>query len=277
MKRSTRAELAAQTLQIINQGWYDSPQGQRISIAPAITAAVDNTVLYDAVKNPLECPAQPHEPKSAALEVTSESTFEALRRLNHAGAKQLGCLNFASAKNPGGGFLNGAQAQEEALARSSGLYPCLLATPEYYERNRANSSCLYLDLLIASPDVPFFRDDSGQLLEEPVLATVITSPAPNAGAVTRNEPERLAEVESTLRRRAELVLRVAVQQGITDLVLGAWGCGVFSNDPAQVAATFSALLRSDGPYSRHFERIVFAIFDPSETGPNLAAFRNEFP
>src|SRR5260370_38640775 len=108
------------------------------------------------------------------VEVANETTFRGLSRLSASGG-HIGCLNFASAKNPGGGFLSGAQAQEEALARSSALYPCLLRAPDYYERNRANHSAIYLDLVIFSPLVPFFRDDSAALLERPALAAVITA------------------------------------------------------------------------------------------------------
>src|SRR6185312_12808515 len=90
-------------------------------------------------------------------------------------------LNFASAKNPGGGFLGGAKAQEEDLCRCSALYTCQLTQSAYYEVNRATSSMLYTDNIIYSPDVPFFRDDRLQLLDEPFTVSIITAPAPNAG------------------------------------------------------------------------------------------------
>lgn len=275
MKRSHRAEMAKQTVQIIEQGYYLSPSGKRVSIADVVKAMLKGTKLYG--RDPIPpAPAAPAAGQPATVEVTSESSFVALQRLKKSGAAKVGCLNFASARNPGGGFLNGAEAQEEALARASALYESLLAAREYYEANRNQHSSLYLDLLIASPDVPFFRDDEGTLLDEPVSAIVITAPAPNAGAVQQNEPVQIPEIEPTLRRRAELVLRIAALHGVTHLVLGAWGCGVFRNDPAMVARTFRDLLTFDGPYARHFTHITFAIFDPTQTGENLAAFRREF-
>ena len=42
-----------------------------------------------------------------------------------------------------------------------------------------------------------------------------------------------------------MVLAVARDQGHRALVLGAWGCGVFRNDPAQVAAAFAAIRAED--------------------------------
>jgi uncharacterized protein (TIGR02452 family) len=185
-------------------------------------------------------------------------------------------LNFASAKNPGGGFLNGSQAQEEALARASGLYPCLLTAREYYERNRANRSAVYLDLAIFSPQVPFFRDDSGVLLEKPILASVITAPAPNAGAVEQNEPKNVGEIELALKRRTELVLGIAVAHEVKRLVLGAWGCGVFRNDPAIVAKTFSEFLKPPGQFAGAFAEVVFAVYDRSETLATYNAFAQQF-
>jgi uncharacterized protein (TIGR02452 family) len=150
------------------------------------------------------------------------------------------------------------------------LYPCLLAVPEYYERNRACRTALYLDLAIWSPNVPFFRDDGGALLDEPFLTSVITAPAPNAGAVVSNEPERGVEIEPTLRRRASLVLRIAAAREVRRLVLGAWGCGVFRNDPLLVAGTFAHLLRGLGEFAGEFYQVVFAIFDRS---PDTAVVR----
>lgn len=278
MKRSYRAELARQTLVITEQGWYTSRNGHRVSIKEELAGAVRGTRVYD--RGECRMPASDEAPAARAgggvIEVTPESTMAAMQRLHAGGASHIGCLNFASARNPGGGFLNGAQAQEEALARSSGLYPCLMAAWDYYERNRACCSSLYFDLLIASTGVPFFRDDEGHLLDVPVPATVITAPAPNAGAVLFNEPARAPEIEPVLRLRAELVLKVAAMRGITALVLGAWGCGVFRNDPAMVAKAFGDLLKPGHPYAGHFDRVVFAIFDPVGTGENLNAFRKEF-
>ncbi|WP_395739622.1 TIGR02452 family protein [Prosthecobacter sp.] len=274
MKRTTRQVLARQTVAIVQDGHYIASSGCRIDIASAVAAAKAGTRIYDAPLPAIHA-LQSDQP-NARLTVTSESTFAALHRLKQAGHARIGCLNFASAKNPGGGFLNGAEAQEEALSRSSALYDCLLCAPTYYDRNRSHHSCLYLDLIIASPQVPFFRDDGGELLEEPMLATVITAPAPNAGAVSRNEPDRILEVEPTLRRRATQVLHVAVDSGIECLVLGAWGCGVFRNDPRLVARTFAMLLQPGGAFATQFKEVVFAIFDPSGTGPNLHAFKDQF-
>jgi hypothetical protein len=158
----------------------------------------------------------------AEIQVTAESTLEAARRLGG----DVACLVFASARNPGGGFLNGAQAQEESLARSSALYP----------------------------------------------VSFLTAAAPNRAAIARSQAALLPTVPAVLERRAARVLAVAAAHGHRRLVLGAWGCGVFGNDPATVAAAFASALRS----SPWFDEVVFAVLDRQTGTPTRAAFVKEF-
>ena len=183
-------------------------------------------------------------------------------------------LNFASAKNPGGGFLNGAKAKEEDLARCSGLYPCLQTQPTYYEVNRAYESLLYTDHVIYSPKVPWFKTRSrGQLLENIFLASVITAPAPNAGQVLRRDPTAKKDIVISLYRRTKYVLTVARDNGHRSLLLGAWGCGVFRNDPYTVANAFGIWLHSP-EFKNCFDRVVFAVYDPTKEKKIFSAFNN---
>ncbi|MFD9391903.1 TIGR02452 family protein [Streptomyces sp. NPDC060000] len=204
------------------------------------------------------------------VEVTGESSLEAAGRL--AGAGPVAVLNFASARNPGGGYLNGAQAQEEALCRASALYTCLLTAREFYDHHRAHRDPFYTDRVIHSPAVPVFRDDRGRLLDEPYAAGFLTSAAPNAGVVLRTAPERASELPHALAVRAERVLETAAAHGYRRLVLGAWGCGVFRNDPAQVAGAFRALLGPGGRFERTFEHVVFGVLDRTPGAVVLGAF-----
>jgi uncharacterized protein (TIGR02452 family) len=265
--------MARQTVAICEAGSYETPRGQQANIASDLAAAKAGTILYSPEKSPV--PGPPSVKRPTCLSVRNETTFHAITRLTAVGG-HVACLNFASAKNPGGGFLNGSLAQEEALACASGLYPCLLMALEYYERNRAHRSTLYLDLVIYSPRVPFFRDDRGTLLEQPVLASVVTAPAPNTGAIALNEPANLGQVEPTLRRRAGLVLAVAQAHGVDRLVLGAWGCGVFRNDPNLVARIFAEMILSPGRFAGVFAEVVFAVLDRSEPATTYRAFAKQF-
>ncbi|MFD8954989.1 TIGR02452 family protein [Streptomyces xanthophaeus] len=115
--------------------------------------------------------------------------------------------SFAPARNPGGGYACGATAQEEAPCRASTLYETLLEAPEYDEVHRAGRGTFYTDRVIHSPGVPVFRDDRGELPEEPFWAGFLTSQAPDAGTIRRQEPERVAGIQQVFARRAELVLQ----------------------------------------------------------------------
>ncbi len=193
------------------------------------------------------------------------------------GVDELLLLSFASARNPGGGFVNGAKAQEEDLARCSALYACIREQVTYYEANRRTESMLYTDHLVYSPRVPFFQTRSrGPLLERPFTASVITAPAPNAGQALRRDTSAGPAIEAALRRRARAILAVSAERKHRVLLLGAWGCGVFQNDPAMVADAFGAWL--DHPtFAGQFDRVVFAVLDKSANQPTLRAFQQRFP
>ncbi|GAA1545598.1 TIGR02452 family protein [Actinomadura kijaniata] len=278
MSRHPRRAVAQQTVRILDEGGYRAPSGREVRLADQVTDCVRNTVLYRPAELDALLSRSPSIPGvSTRLEVTGETTLAAARRLCADGPADGGMpfvLNFASAKNPGGGFLNGAHAQEEGLARSSGLYASLLAAREYYDFHRAQGDLLYSDHMIYSPGVPVFRDDSGALLEEPYRVAFLTSPAPNRGAIRR--PEQAARVPEVLRERARRLLAVAVARGHRRLVLGAWGCGVFRNDPAEVAGTFAGLLRPGAEFDGRFAHVVFAVWDTAPGAPRQVAFEEAF-
>ncbi|WP_158843801.1 TIGR02452 family protein [Saccharothrix deserti] len=255
--------IARDTVAIAERGSYRVGTGE-VDVRADVAHAVAGTRLY-APDDPLVLP----EPVGdARIDVTNESTLAATRRLGG----DVACLVFASARNPGGGFLNGAQAQEESVARGSALYPCLLAAGDFYAHHRAHAELTYSDRVIYSPSVPVFRDDKGAFLPEPYRVSFLTAAAPNFGAIVRGQPEHVAAVPAVLRRRAARVLRVAAAHGHRRLVLGAWGCGVFGNDPAVVAAAFRTSLRDN----RFFDHVVFAVLDRSRDTPVLAAFADAF-
>ncbi|MCI0456238.1 MAG: TIGR02452 family protein [Gemmataceae bacterium] len=279
MNRSTRMTLARQTVEIGQRGSYALPDGRSVEIGPLVQSCLAATRFYPPEQpeqlrqEVLACPA-PHP--ATVIEVRNETTLAGIARLLAEGCGPVAALNFASAKNPGGGFLNGSQAQEESLARSSALYASLLRAPEYYERHRASPSCLYSDSMILSPNCPIFRADEGELLEQPLAATFITSPAPNAGAIARNTPREVPLIPAALRKRAEYVLALAAHHKHGTLVLGAWGCGVFRNDPALVAQVFADHLGGGGAWSGRFQRIVFSVLDTSAQQETVEAFRRVF-
>lgn len=270
--------IAKETLEIVQRGEYVSKNNVTVQLKPEIQQAISGTRLYTPAELAALLETRQNQKNSGQLpkiEVTPESTAEAARRLYELEKEpQVTALNFASAKNPGGGFINGAKAQEEDLARCSALYDCLLTQREYYDANRAYDSLLYTDYIIYSPQVPFFRDDKLNLLDKPFLSSVITAPAPNAGEFLSREPKGQAKVYEALHLRAGMVLGVAAEQKQRVLVLGAWGCGVFRNNPADVASVFAYWLNHPS-FAGAFDRVVFGIYERDEKRPTLAVFKQK--
>ncbi|WP_017812972.1 TIGR02452 family protein [Paenibacillus shenyangensis] len=290
--REIRSRWAQETLNILESGQYTNPSGRTINIHNQIEHTIHHSQLY----RPHELPAiqhtaelrireytaamdlsDRHQQISNRIECTDESTLAAAERLvvsEH--SQHVLALNFASARNPGGGFLGGSQAQEESLARSSSLYPAIVQMEEMYKHNRQEKSCLYSDYMIYSPDVTIFREDQGQLRDQPYQVSMMTAPAVNAGVVREREPEREHEIEQVMKQRIRYILAVASGQGEENLILGAYGCGVFRNRPEEVARWFRDILLEES-YGLLFRKIVFAILDRSKTGGVMAAFRTVFP
>jgi uncharacterized protein (TIGR02452 family) len=278
MKKSTRAEKAQETLQIIEQGYYRVNQ-EVVNIKASIALTDAESILYRPEDFDTLMPVIAQKAAAATastkIEVINTTVLDAAAAMRHLDGKK-GCLNFASAKNPGGGFLGGAVAQEESLAMSSVLYGTLSKHFEMYEYNRARPTLLYSDHMIWSPDCAVMRDDNGALLAAPYPVSFITSPAVNLGAIMNNRPHERSQTEDVMMRRMDRVLGVFLHHDIRHLLLGAWGCGVFRNDPKDIARYFGSWLLNDGKYSHCFDSITFAVLDKNATGPNITAFREVF-
>jgi uncharacterized protein (TIGR02452 family) len=267
--RIQAASLGQSTRQILADGFYRTVAGHIVDLAPLLAQARAAVRSYPPEVTLLATAVSTYATRIA---VTNETTLAAVRRLSQ-DHHEVAALNFASARHPGGGWLSGAHAQEESLARASGLVACIADDP-MYARHAQSHDALYTSSAIYTPDVPVFRDDAGQLLDAPYLAAFITAPAVNAGVVLARDPSRRGSVTAAMRERIARVLAIATAHGHTALVLGAWGCGVFQNDPAEVAKLFAAAL--DGPFHGTFADVVFAILDTSAERRFIGPFERAF-
>lgn len=265
-----RKAIARETLEILDRGWYDGPAG-RVEIGDDHRASVEKSRFIPAEETPALPPCAGEEKTRFSL--WDCSTVRAVLDLTGQGAEKVGVLNFASAKNPGGGFLNGAMAQEESLAASGGLYKTLTPHEEYYRRNRACGTMMYTGCAIYSPEAVFFRDEKFRLLPRPVTASVLTLPAVNLGQVMQ-KGEDLTAARAAMRGRMARALELFGAMGDRTLVLGAYGCGVFRNDPRQVARWWRELL-AEPAFADRFPRVVFAVLDGSRSQSCRAAFWEE--
>lgn len=271
MNKNYRVEIANKTLEIIKNGFYEY-KGEKIVIDKELEESIENTFTiepndWDAIlKTPIE--------NKFETEIITKncSTIEAIVQEKNG---KICVLNFASAKNPGGGFLGGASAQEESLARSSNLYETQIKNKAMYDFNRNESSFLYSDYMIYSPNVLFWNDDSGNYFEKPLVADIITSPAPNKGAMLQhNRKEEIAATEEVFKNRMDKVLAIALKQKRDTIILGAWGCGVFRNETKDVAHLFKEIITEK--YAGAFKKIVFAIFSNSEKKSSFKCFEDTF-
>ena len=154
-------------------------------------------------------------------------------------------LNFASYKNPGGGFIRGQFAQEEALCHASTLYPVLSHFKyEYDSRLKKLNNGLYNEDFIYSPRVRFLQMGIMELIGN-YHTDVLTYAAPNMFRKSKDNPLYLP----TLEKRMEIAYLIPRVQGANVLILGAWGCGVFMNDTELIAYNWKKLTQKyDGLY-----------------------------
>ncbi len=262
--RSVAASLGRSAVQAAEDGFYFTMSGRKIdwheyvqfacsakeSIPPDAVLPVGKNVGFNETR----------------VGVANETTLGAARRLVERGLRPI-ALNFANGVHPGGGVLEGARAQEEALCRSSALLQTLVGDPMYTEhrkRKRPDST----DWAIYSPDVPVFRMDDGTAIHPPWLLSFITCAAPYAPGIGQPLAGNL------LRKRIHRALEIARSYGYFALVLGAWGCGAFGNDPDRTAVDFRHALENE--FNGAFSDIVFAIADWSLERKFLGPFRDVF-
>lgn len=265
--RGKAAAIAQDTLNILAAGRYANRAGASVPIGQLVEAAVAGTVSYPPDESLPRF--APEADRATTFEVVNGTTLAAARKLVAEGFRPV-ALNFASARNPGGGFIKGARAQEESLCRASALYACI-EHDAMYRHHAQLSGGWYTNYAIYSPDVPVFKDDDGEPLDEPYLCAFVTSPAVNAGVVGGNSGNSIRE---EMCDRVEKVLAIMAGHGHDAAVLGAWGCGVFQNDPGMVADLFAKALR--GRFSGAFAKVVFAVLDSSDERHFIGPFAKRF-
>ena len=225
-----------------------------------IAATVQSAKLYeDGEGRDLPVP----EPRFEQMDISVEriDAAEALVR-----AKGKACvLDFASYRNPGGGYVNGGWAQEEALCAASNLLPILEGLRDvYYTPNRQTMrGGLYSDRAMYLTDVMFTLDGGMKKRDVIVCAAV------NRRFALENHRSE-AECDIDMMHRIHAVLHIAAAHEVDSLILGAFGCGIFGNDPTKVAIVFRDWLEA---HPGQFESVVFAV----PGGPNLDAFKAIFP
>lgn len=291
-----RRRIADETLAAIERGEVQL-QASTYRFHDVVSYSIDNTIFFppdsplttwstSAPPAPSSSPAQLDLRQGSTLQCASALLQELNANVASTGgdSARIGVLSFASATKPGGGFLSGAQAQEESLARASTLYTSLV-TPtanQFYElHKRDRRGGFYSHGIIFSPSVIVLRDDAGAWVP-PHQIEVVTCAAVNAGVVRERavqSPSRDSDVgariESVMRERMARILFLFEQQGLRNIVLGSFGTGVFRNDVSMIADIWFDLLAEGGARFIHsFDRVVFGIIDKRTAERFKAVFQS---
>ena len=151
-------------------------------------------------------------------------------------------LNFASFKEPGGLFLKGSTAQEEALCHESFLYNVLRNFQRsYYDVNNKNlNRGLYKNTALYTPNIIFFKNNRLQICD------VITCAAPNRNVGIKYTNVSIEENNKVLYERISYIKDIALHQNVETLILGAFGCGVFKQDATTVAKYIKEIFEDTG-------------------------------
>lgn len=197
---------------------------------------------------------------------TDQAAIKAFKTYKH---QKIAALNFASYTNPGGGFLNGAMAQEEAICTQSNLYPVISSQHDFYEWNKQHyNHSLYMNRALYSPDILWGTSSVPQGKSD-----VITCAAPNKSAGRRNLRDTEAEMkfysdaDSVMLNRMNFIKQIAEDQHVNVLILGAWGAGVFGfksdevakmwrkvfNKPTSISTVIYAIIPDERNHSKAIE------------------------
>lgn len=188
--------------------------------------------------------------------VSKKRSFQAAEAYKN---ETVGVLNFANSFVPGGGVLFGARAQEESLCRLSTLYAALSTDEmrrDFYEKHIADDEPLATDDVIFSPGITVFKSDDSEIKlrdkSEWFNVTVLTCAAPDLNDVAISD----AELFALHVKRWRQIFSVALENGCTTLILGAFGCGAFRNKPEIVAKAAKKIVDE---FAGYFKCIEFAV------------------
>ena len=227
--------------------------------------------------------------KDTVITVTGDRSFQAAMRLHRENPDaKIAVMNFANAFHPGGGVTKGSSAQEESLCRTSTLYPLLYRVTlrdSYYKHHHDVNTPKATDSLIYTEGVVICKtDESLPKRMDPqdwVTVDVITIAAPDlrsksnvhAPLVGSGTYMNNAELFGYHVKRAIHMLTCAASKKADILVLGAFGCGAFQNDPNVVARAYKTALQE---FPKVFDKIEFAVYCPPGGSENYRVFRECF-
>lgn len=197
-----------------------------------------------------------NERKRTKITVVNEDCLVVAKRLQNPLV-----LVMASQKNPGGGVLSGARAQEEDVFRRTNLIKIIPAIKPEYPLVTDNKGIYCFDV-----DVLRDTEENNYAVIDPYKISAFIIPALNQ----RSNDRFADDYWNKMGERVRTIFEAAKLYDHRNLVLGAFGCGVFGNDPWKVSAVFRNVIRE---YSNYFDNIVFACMCAEGEDDNYRVFK----
>lgn len=280
--RNLQKEIYSQTMDIVNNGSYMAEDGSIVTL-PDWKEMAENSVLYS---EPIILDTSALPLYNTEVKVENTDCLIAANNLKLQGLNPV-VLNMASSKNPGGGVMGGAGAQEENLFRRSNLFKSMYQFAQYAEEYGLKRSVKQYPLDknyggVYTPNAVVFRGTQATgypLFKQPhVLSFVAVAGISHPKLIKgRLAPEEVIVTKNKIRT----IFRIALKHGHDSMVLGALGCGAFCNPPAQIARLFHEVM-DEKEFRNHFQVITFAIIEDhnSRRGHNpegnFVPFQHEF-
>lgn len=271
-QKKRRASIFEQTKTASNNGFYIDTD-QAIYLDETLTIQMQEGTLLDP--HPKSLRNEGHY-LSTIVNVYNITTIDLLHKMLQNGFYPV-ALNMANKSYPGGGAVNGSEAQEESLFRSSNYF--LGLDPRYNElfSSQINGEKYFIPEfgVVYTPSVQIFRSNQlqGHAFIQPYAASFIASAAyncnPNAGDV--DAPQDFMEYRDSTKEKIRGVMRMAAEKGHDSIILGAYGCGAFGSDPKLVSQLFKEIFL-EPEFKGQFREIAFAIIN-DKNGTNFAPFK----
>lgn len=266
-----RAQIIQETLNHLNAGFYNSPDGNRhvLDLNPAAREAM-------LVLNAGPPGVRPGNEPTRIVVKNQDCLYAAAelhgRRLNPL------VLDMASNRHFGGEYLTGGLGQEEDCCRRTGLSLAITTAQGLQRQNfyplhhNSPSAGIYV------PHVPVFRAgyDSGyQYLNRPFEIAFGIFAAYHQSRLSRalGHLQSHSTEEAVTRDKIRTFFDMAYQKGHRSVVFGALGCNADGHSAGQIAEITMDVIRNE--FAHCFQEIVIAIkdYDMSQTHNSEGNFR----
>ena len=280
--RNLQKEIYSQTMDIVNKGSYMAEDGSIVTL-PDWKEMAENSVLYS---EPIILDTRAFPLYNTEVKVENTDCLIAANNLKLQGLNPI-VLNMASSKNPGGGVMGGAGAQEENLFRRSNLFKSMYQFAQYAEEYGLKRSVKQYPLDknyggVYTPNAVVFRGTQATgypLFKQPHVLSFVAVAALSHPKLIKG---RLAPEEVIItKNKIRTIFRIALKHGHDSMVLGAFGCGAFCNPPAHIAVLFHEVM-DEKEFKNHFQVITFAIIEDHNSRKghnpegNFVPFQREF-